>query len=290
VDGRTEKEPGWFLRIAGFPLVFLAILYVVLTYLYLSGHFFRMSFTQGPIQGLAATAMAATMMLVVYAALVRALERREASELASPPMVRELGIGLLLGFGLYTTCILILMLLGFYRVDGINAWAILLPGLAAPLATGVFEELLFRGGVFRVVEKWCGSWIALVVSSLVFGFVHLENEGATMQGILSISIWAGILLAATYMLTRRLWLGIGLHAAWNYTQGTVWSGIVSGSDAPVPGLVRSSMQGPDWLTGGAFGVEASVVALLVCTGVGLAMLVVAARRGNVVPPPWMHRR
>jgi hypothetical protein len=49
------------------------------------------------------------------------------------------------------------------------------------------------------------------------------------------------------------------------------------------------MQGPDWLTGGSFGVEASVVALVVCSAVGVAMLVMAVRRGNIVPPPWMRR-
>ncbi len=289
MDGRTEPEQGWLLRVARFPPVFLALLYAVLTYLYLSGFFFRASFTHGPIQGVAASLMAAAMMLVAYASLARGVEGRQASDLALPPMGRELGIGVLLGFGLYTVCILILMVLGVYRVDGLNAWQILLPGLAAPVATGVYEELLFRGGLFRVVEKWCGSWIALVVSSLVFGFVHLENDAATMQGILSISIWAGILLAATYMLTRRLWLGIGLHAAWNYTQGSVYSGVVSGNQAPPSGLLSSRMQGPDWLTGGSFGVEASVVALVVCSAVGVAMLVMAVRRGNIVPPPWMRR-
>ena len=100
---------------------------------------------------------------------------------------------------------------------------------------------------------------------------------------MSISIWAGILLAATYVLTRRLWLGIGLHAAWNYTQGTVYSGVVSGN-APPEGLVKSTLQGSEWLTGGSFGVEASVVAVAVCSTVGVLMLVKAVRRGHVVPP------
>jgi membrane protease YdiL (CAAX protease family) len=290
VADRDGARPGWLTRLAAFPLVFLAILYVVLTYLHLSGYFFRAAFTHGPLQGLAATLMACLAMLVAYAVLVRVVERRDAGELALAPMVRELGVGLLLGFGLYSLCIAILMGLGIYRAEGLNAWAILLPGLAAPLATGVFEELLFRGGVFCVAERWLGSWAALAVSSLVFGFVHLENDAATMQGILSISTWAGILLAATYMLTRRLWLGIGLHAAWNYTQGTVYSGIVSGNQAPTPGLVISTMQGPDWLTGGSFGVEASVVALLVCSAVGVAMLAAAVRRGNVVRPAWVGKR
>jgi hypothetical protein len=285
VDGKADRVPRWLL-VARFPLVFLVVLYLVLTYLQLSGFFFRTSFTQGPIQGLAASAMACAMMLLAYATLVRWLEGRDASELALGPMGREAVTGLLLGFGLYTACILVLMVLGIYRAEGLGPWQVLLAGLAGPLATGVFEELLFRGGVFRVTERWFGSWVALVVSSLVFGFVHLENDAATMQGILSISVWAGILLAATYMLTRRLWLGIGLHAAWNYTQGTVYSGIVSGNEAPPPGLIKSSMQGPDWLTGGSFGVEASAVALILCTAAGVAMLAVVVRRGHVVPPSW----
>jgi membrane protease YdiL (CAAX protease family) len=282
VDRQADPEAGVMLRLVRFPPVFLGLLYVVLTYLYLSGFFFRSSFTEGPMEGLAASAMSCVMMLILYAVLVRVIERREVTELAVPPLIREAGVGLLLGFGLYSLCILVLMALGVYRVEGIAPWQILLPGLAAPLATGVYEELLFRGGVFRVAEVWFGTWIALVVSALVFGFVHLENDAATMQGILSISFWAGLLLAATYVLTRRLWLGIGLHAAWNYTQGSVWSGIVSGNEAPTAGLVRSSMEGPEWLTGGAFGVEASVVALVICSAVGVAMMAAAVRRGHVV--------
>jgi hypothetical protein len=106
-----------------------------------------------------------------------------------------------------------------------------------------------------------------------------------MQGIISISLWAGTLLAACYLLTRRLWLGIGLHAAWNYTQGSVYSGVVSGN-APPEGFFKSSLQGPDWLTGGSFGVEASVVAFLICASVGVWMLVAAKRRGHIIAPPW----
>lgn len=286
----ADAGPGLVLRIMRFPPVFLGLLYLVLTYLYLSGYFFRTSFPQGPVGKVAASLMGCAMLLVVYASLARLVEGRNPSELAPGPMVRELALGLLMGFGLYSACIAILMLTGTYRVTGFNHWAVLLPGLAAPLATGVFEELLFRGGIYRLAEKWFGTWIALVLSSVVFGFVHLENDAATMQGILSISVWAGILLGATYVLTGRLWLGIGLHAAWNYTQGTVYSGIVSGNAAPPEGLIVSSMQGPVWLTGGTFGVEASLVALLVCSSAGIAMLVAARRRGAIVAPPWTGTR
>jgi hypothetical protein len=150
------------------------------------------------------------------------------------------------------------------------------------IATGVFEELVFRGGVFRLAEEWLGTWWAIVLSSVVFGFVHLDNP-EDLKGVLSITLWAGMLLAATYVLTRRLWLGIGLHAAWNFVQGSVYSGIVSGHGQQ-QGFTRSTMSGPEWLTGGSFGVEASVVAMAVCIPAGAAMMVMAARRGHIMAP------
>lgn len=273
------------MRILRFPLVRLGILYGVLTYLHLSGFFFRGAFTHGPLQGLAASAMACLMMLVVYVAFVRGIEGRQADELALRPMPREFVGGLLLGAGLFTACILALMAAGAYRIEGVNAPAVLLVGLAGALATGVYEELLFRAGVFRIAQEWIGSWGAIILSSLVFGYVHMGNEAATTQGIVSISIWAGLLLTATYLMTGRLWLGIGLHAAWNYTQGTVYGGSVSGNGIP-DGWVRPVLTGPDWLTGGAFGIEASPAALVICTAAAVIMLAVARRRGNIVPPVW----
>ncbi|HAC90244.1 MAG TPA: CPBP family intramembrane metalloprotease, partial [Planctomycetaceae bacterium] len=157
--------------------------------------------------------------------------------------------------------------------------------IAMALSSGVFEELLFRGVLFRSVETWFGSWAALVVSSLVFGLTHLINPHGTLEGALFISIEAGILLAAAFMLTRRLWLSMGFHIAWNYTQSAIFSGVVSGNEA-TQGLIRSTIKGPDLLTGGGFGVESSVLALLLCTSTGIVMLVMATKRGKIEPPIW----
>jgi membrane protease YdiL (CAAX protease family) len=156
------------------------------------------------------------------------------------------------------------------------------------LSSGFLEELLFRAVLFRMVEEWLGSWIAVVVSSFVFGFVHLMNPAGTVMGALFISVEAGLLLAAAYMLTRRLWMSVGFHVAWNYTQSAVYSGIVSGSDS-APGLLKSTIEGPTLLTGGSFGLESSLVAFLLCTTTGVILLVMAVRRGHVVPPPWKRR-
>ncbi len=188
----------------------------------------------------------------VYLGYAHFIEQRAASELALPGMRRELGIGLLIGAALYTACELILMALGIYRINGLNPLSYMVPAIAMALSSSVFEELLFRGVLFRSIETWFGSWAALVVSALVFGLTHLLNPQGTIEGALFIAVEAGILLAAAFMLTRRLWLSIGFHMAWNYTQSAIFSGIVSGTEAK-QGLIRSTMNGPDWLTGGSFG-------------------------------------
>lgn len=234
------------------------------------------------VQHIIALSIAGIAIYVGYASFV---EQRAVSELATLGMGRELGLGLLIGAGLYTACELILMALGIYRITGLNPLRFMLPAIAMALSSGIFEELLFRGVLFGAVEKWLGSWAALVVSSLVFGLTHLMNPHSTIEGALFIAVEAGSLLAAAYMLTRRLWLSMGFHVAWNYTQSAIFSSVVSGNEA-AQGLVRSTIKGPEILTGGSFGVESSVLALLLCTTTAIVMLVMATRRGKIVPPIW----
>ncbi len=83
------------------------------------------------------------------------------------------------------------------------------------------------------------------------------------------------------MLTRRLWLPIGIHFAWNFTQGGIFGSSVSGNQLG-EGLLRSTLTGPDWLTGGAFGVEASIAVIAVGVVVGALILWRASRSGNIV--------
>jgi uncharacterized protein len=220
-----------------------------------------------------------------YSWLVRLIERRPVSELALAGMGRELGIGFVIGFGLYAASIFVLMVMGIYRVAGFNPVSFLLTAIPMAVSAAVFEELLFRGVLFRIVEEWLGSWVALVVSSVVFGGVHLMNPEATMTGAIFIAIEAGILLGAAYMLTRRLWMSMGFHAAWNWTQSAVFSGVVSGADSD-PGLIKPVIDGPALLTGGQFGLEASIIAALFCTTTGVILTIMAVRRGNIVQPFW----
>lgn len=274
--------PALWLRILQFPLTRLILLGGVLFMMMAKSNELMAMFAKTPLQAILAVAAMAALAFAVYVAFVRLVERRPVSELALSGLGRDLGIGLLIGSGLYTACVLILMALGIYRIEGLNPWSFMLPAVAMALGSAIFEELVFRGVLFRVVEEWVGSWISLAVSSFVFGFLHLLNPAATLMGALFISIEAGLLLAAAYMLTRRLWMSMGFHMSWNYTQSGIFSGIVSGGDAD-PGLFKSVIQGPVALTGGSFGLESSLVAFLLCTATGVVLLVMAMRRGRVVP-------
>lgn len=284
----TAETPIW-LRILQYPPVKLLLLGGMLFYCIGFSNLF-MSENKG--QTLPATIAAVAMIalaMVIYFGFARWVERREVSELALPGMAKEMGIGLLVGSGLYTGCMLILMVMGIYRMDGLNPVSFLVPAIASALSSGFLEELLFRGALFRIVEEWLGSWISIIVSSVVFGLVHLANPDATLTGAIFISVEAGLLLAAAYMVTRRLWMSIGFHVSWNYTQSAIFGGIVSGGIAE-PGLIKPILEGPDLLTGGQFGLEASLTAFLLCTTAGVILLVMAVRKGNVVQPFWKRSK
>lgn len=284
----TPTTPLW-LRVLQFPPVKLLVLGGMLFYCIGFSNLF-MSENKGVTlpATIAAVAMIALAM-VIYFGFARWIERREVSELSLPGMAKEMGIGILVGAGLYTGCMLILMVMGIYRMDGLNPASFLIPAIASALSSGFLEELLFRGALFRIVEEWLGSWISIIISSAVFGLVHLANPDATLIGAIFISVEAGVLLAAAYMVTRRLWMSIGFHVSWNYTQSAVFGGIVSGGIAE-PGLIKPILEGPDLLTGGQFGLEASLTAFLLCTTTGVILLVMAVRKGNIVQPFWKRSK
>jgi membrane protease YdiL (CAAX protease family) len=283
-DAPAQRPAAWR-RVLQFPATRLLLLGGALLLMLALSNGFMERFAATPWKAIASAAAMAGLGLAFYVGFVRLVERRPVGELALPGMGRELAVGLAIGAGLYTGCVLILMALGIYRIEGLNPLSFLVPAVSMAIISAIFEELLFRGALFRIVEEWLGSWISLAVSSFVFGFVHLLNPAATLTGAVFISVEAGLLLAAGYMVTRRLWMSMGFHAAWNYTQSAIFSGVVSGSDSN-PGLIRPSIDGPALLTGGKFGLEASVVAFVLCTMTGVVLLLMAIRRGHMVPAPW----
>jgi hypothetical protein len=169
-------------------------------------------------------------------------------------------------------------------MDGVNALSAAVPALMTSIMAGVFEELLVRAVVFRIAEEWLGSWLALAISALLFGLAHLANPGADMLSSMAVALEAGIMLAAAYMVTRRVWFAIGIHIAWNFTQGGVFGITTSGVEGK--GYLQGRLQGAPVLTGGAFGAEASIVAVVVCLIAGFCMLWRAHTKNHFVRPSW----
>ena len=236
--------------------------------------------------------LAAAASCLAYAAFVRWTESRRASELRLERAPLEFVAGSVVGGVLMSVVIGIMYAVGAYRVVGTNSPEVLLRWLAIAIITGVWEETAFRCVTFRILEEWLGSGLALLISAAFFGFAHAFNDGATVASCLAIAVEAGILLGAAFMLTRRLWLVAGMHFAWNFSQGGIFGAAVSGdgSDDKLLGLLQPQFSGPDWLTGGSFGPESSVITVVVCTAAGLALLALAARRGSWVASLWVRRR
>ena len=239
----------------------------------------------------AAARVAVTILLAlaVYKFGILRLGDRSRDDLPGNRFVVDTALGLLIGGALFGAIVGVAALLGVYRIVSCCSTTNLVSDLLiAAIMPGFMEELFFRGILFRWIEEMLGSWMALAITSVLFGFAHAMNPNATLFSSTAIAIEAGILLGGAYMLTRNLWLPIGLHAAWNFTQGYLFgipvSGIAEG------GLVTSRLAGPELVTGGGFGLEASVIAFVLATATGVLMVILAMRRGRIVMPPIKVRR
>ncbi len=281
-----NRRPGRGWAFLQFPLTRLVLIFAVLLTIIALGQSLPgiLGLARQPLVRVLLAAVAAMASVAIYVAFVRLIERRRALEFAAPGAVPEFSSGLLLGVVLFGVVMLGLWLCGVADVEATGNWAALLYGFAVAAIAAVQEEILLRGALFRIVEESFGSWIALAFSAALFGGLHAFNPGATLSSSIAIALEAGVLLAAVYMYTRRLWLPIGLHLGWNFAEGGLFGASVSGGAAH--GLLSSSLHGPDWLSGGAFGPEASLVAVVICLAAGLAFVVLAVRRGHIVAPFW----
>ena len=237
----------------------------------------------------------AVLTVVVFALGLWLFERKRPRDagLGLAGSVSETARGFAIGALLLTAVTGVLALTGSYQLlgwveipAGTTRAAMFGRAMVLFLAVAVFEEVAVRGIVFRQLEQAIGTWLAIVASALFFGFGHRSNPGATWVSSVAIAIEAGGLLAAAYVATRSLWLPIGLHWAWNLFEGPVWGSPVSGIGLPV--LANARFPGPRMLTGGDFGPEAGLPAMVLGAALGLWFLVNAVRREQIVTPAWMR--
>jgi membrane protease YdiL (CAAX protease family) len=290
VASEPAAKPLWR-RILDFPLVALVV--AVALFVLANALAFQMGKNLPPLGPDAILALRAAIGIAVvwtvYKVAIRHLGDSPRDDLKLADAPKGLGIGLLFGFVLFSLVIGVAALADVYNIVGEGGTTQLIRlAIGIAILPGFMEELLFRGILFRWLEELGGSWIALLLTSALFGLGHFYNPNATALSSFAIALEAGVLLGGAYMLTRNLWMAIGLHAAWNFTQGWIFDVPVSGIDQD--GMVEARLSGPELLSGGAFGLEASIIAMVLATGAGVALVVMAVKRGEVMQPWWSRRR
>jgi membrane protease YdiL (CAAX protease family) len=221
--------------------------------------------------------LAAALCVAGYLQYVRRFEGRAAFELGRQGLWRELGAGMALGGLLLVAILGVLAATGSYRIVGIGDSSRLAKAAAEMLLVALAEEIVFRGVLFRIPERALGTRAALILSGVLFALAHLPNEHITVLAVANTAV-AGLLFTAAYLVTRRLWLPVGFHFAWNFLSDAVFSLPTSGH--PANGLLLGSLSGPEWLSGGAYGVEASAVTLAALAAATVVLMLLARRRGR----------
>jgi hypothetical protein len=193
--------------------------------------------------------------------------------------MRTIGIGWLVSTVYFSTVMACLYLSGNYVVTSVQfnldsqlCW------LGIFLLVGISEEIACRGIIFRLIsDKWNVA-TGLVVSALLFGFLHIFNEGATVWSSLALALNSGWLMAIAYAYHQTIWVPIGMHWGWNYIQGNIFGCSVSGQATGLTPLITPSISGPDILTGGEFGPEASIITIVIGIAISIVYTVLYIKK------------
>ena len=215
------------------------------------------------------------------------VEGTDLNDMKMKHLASQLGIGILLGLGFISIIMIVLALTGNYHVMGWNKISVLFPVFVISIQAGIMEEIMGRGIIFRIVEDGLGTFFSILISAFIFGFLHSWNDNATWFSSVSIALTAGLVLALLYVWTRQLWIPIGMHFAWNFTLGGIYGAPVSGGDRP--GLLNSTLEGADWLTGGDFGPEASIITIVIFGVFALFLTWMVIKKGLYKCPAWIKK-
>jgi membrane protease YdiL (CAAX protease family) len=213
---------------------------------------------------------------VLYAYSVHKGERRVAREvLPSFAMFRDLIVGALFGFCILCAMIGLLWALGLYHLEWHRWQHIFDAFLFDSYLSGMLEELMFRAILLRILARAFGARWGLVLSSILFGVAHLTH--GTWLAALAITINAGLTMGLLYMATGRLWMSVGLHIGWDFTETSIL-----GVDNSNGLLLSTPMSGKsDILTGGSFGPDASVLSYIIGI-IAVAAILYARKKGWLI--------
>ncbi len=281
-------------KIIRFPLVrILVVALFILPYLLIRNHFLAdlVASSSGVLHFvfvIGDAVVSVCVMLFLYRLYTRWIEKREAVEISGTKSLTEWGSGFLVSFGLVGLVVLFMVLLGYYRIDRVDSPEILVEAFVF-FGMGAFVQVLaFRLVLYRLAEELLGSWLAFVLIAIIFASVHLGNPEAGVWSTVSL-ILGDVLLFAAFVYTRRIWLVWGLHWGWNFFQDGVF-GMPNSGVTELVSWIRPVIQGPEWITGGSFGIETSYIAVFLSLVAGLIVLKMALDKKQIVSPSWRRKK
>lgn len=223
------------------------------------------------------------LLIFLYVMFFRLYERRRISELAWQPAGKENLLGFVAGGSMVGILILVFLVSGCISFTILNPASIVFKPLILFILLALMEEILFRGILYRITEQSLGTWIAIGISALLFGIVHITNDHADYLGILSASS-AGILLGILYTISGRLWYPISLHIGWNFFQ--YFLGLPVSGNEDFEYYMEATREGQEWFVGGGFGIENSIITILLVLGISVFLIIRSRKMGRIIRPYW----
>ncbi len=289
-DIDNQNSPNLFWRILTFPLskIIIAIILVnVPTFIMRSLAQVILSALSVQNAQLEAVVVFIVRLLTVYFAyslFVKYFEKRKVDEISiDRSALKEFLFGGILGFLAIGMVTGIMVIFDCYSIEGINQSATPFISFLYDFFFAFLQDIVYFAIIFRITEENMGSWIAIIIASIIFGFKHGLFPGYNLWSLVAQSIEAGILFSALFMLTRRIWVIFGFHFIWNYIEhGIMGIPEIEG----MQGILISKFSGPDIITGSPVGLEASILTFIIGLGIGIYFLNKAYRKGNFVLPFW----
>lgn len=230
------------------------------------------------------TVVSIVIFLLLYALYVKCVEKRKAYEISTEKSIVELGWGFLISFVLVGFMVLLMVLLGYYRVMETDSPQIIVNSFFF-FGMGAFLQVLaFRVVLFRLFEELLGTWFGFVLVATIFGAAHTANPNTSLWSTLAL-ILTDILLVSAFIYTRRIWLVWGIHMGWNFFQDGIF-GMPNSGITRFESWIQPAISGPEWITGGGRGIEASVISVCLCLGVAVLILKMSINKKQIVSPLW----
>jgi len=222
--------------------------------------------------------------MMTYRFYTAFIEKRKAYEISLKSSITEFSIGVSTGAILVLFIVIPMMIFGYYKIDEFNSPIILVESFLFFVSGAFIQEFLVRIIVFKFTEEITGTWLAIFITAAIFGFAHISNPNADVYTSIRILV-SDLLLAGAFIYTRRIWLVWGIHSGWNYFQDGIFGMPNSGIDF-FPIWIQSNIIGPEWITGGSFGIEASYIPTIPTLILGIVLIKMAINKNQIIIPFW----